>query len=243
MDQVHQFDLPPSTRLTDYEVTKVLGNLLQLRAIDYNSITEHIKTKHQHWVKKQADPTEEQAREVDSFAKTFKRHLDATLYIRSKEASGYAILGIFSEFVREMMHKKYPSLSFKIEPEFRVCEGKQYASDQCLMQLLTVTEDNKVLVLWEYKPRVPASLDDITGWHLSETLLQAYYMRKKHSYPVLHCLTDLTDFHYFFIEDNRQRTLKIVQYAYLCSELVKPDHVWDHMEFLFQSIHIIDADS
>ena len=58
-----------------------------------------------------------------------------------------------------------------------------------------------MLVLWEYKPRVPCDLDYVIPWYLSETLLQAYYMRMKHSYPVLHCLTDLDDYHCFFIED------------------------------------------
>jgi hypothetical protein len=62
----------------------------------------------------------------------------------------------------------------------------------------------RVQVVWEYKPKVSSKLEDVTGWHISETILQAFYLHKKHTYPVLHCLTDLQDFHYFTLNNGAQ---------------------------------------
>lgn len=239
VDQVHHHELAPSTPLTDLEVMEVLGNLFQLDLHDYNQIINHIKTKHRHHVKEQAEPSDIQAVQIASFTTSFLEHISLTLYVKSKEASGYGMLSVFSLFVCKMMQDKYPSSNFRIDPQFRVCEGNKFTSDQGLVHLIEATRVLlRVLALWEYKPRVPGDLDDITAWHISETLLQAYYMRKKHSYPVLHCLTDLTDYHYFFIEDDGERTLTVVKYVYLRSDLCKPNDVWNHIEFLLQSVRI-----
>lgn len=96
----------------------------------------------------------------------------------------------------------------------------------------------KLLVLWEYKTQVPTYLEDIPAWHLHETLLQAYYLRTKHSYPIWHCLTDLKDFHHFLIEDDGPRTLKVVKYIYVTSNLREPSEVFNHINFLFQSVSL-----
>ena len=47
-------------------------------------------------------------------------------------------------------------------------------------------------------------------------------------------LSALLDFHYFFIEGDGQRTLKVVKYVYLNSDLL----LWTHLDFLFQAVHV-----
>ena len=78
--------------------------------------------------------------------------------------------------------RKYPSLALHVDPQDRVAEGHTFTSDLCLLQLLVEASLRlRVLVLRAYKPSVPGALEDVTAWHLAETLLQAYYMRRKHS--------------------------------------------------------------
>ena len=236
MDQVHLHELAPSTPLTDLEVMEVLGNLFQVNLLhDYRQVITHLTTKRQQHVQEQAEPSESQAVELASFTTVFSEYSSRTLFLTSKEASGYGLLYVFSLFVCKLLQEKYPSLSLHVDPHFPVAEGQTFTSMQLLVEASLML---RVLVLWEYKPRVPDALEDVTVWHLSETLLQAYYLRRKHSYPVLHCLTDLLDFHYFFIEGDGQRTLKVVKYVYLKSDLTKPTDVWTHLDFLFQAVHV-----
>lgn len=239
---MHQHDLPPSTVLPDNEVMEILGDLFQLHHLrDYHDLIRTLKTKQQNYVREQAEPSDIQAANIASFTTSFLRHLSTTLHVKSKEASGYGMLSNFSEFVCRMMKDKYPSNTFYIDPQFKVCEGRKYTTDEAMLQFLVEYGHNyRLLIEWEYKPKVPSDLDDVTGWHLSETLLQAYYTRAGHSYPVLHCLTDLWDYHYFFIEDDGPRTLKLVKYVYLKSELSEPNDVWDHINFLFKSVNIVN---
>lgn len=67
--------------------------------------------------------------------------------------------------------------------------------------------------MWEYKPQVPSELVDVTAGHLSETFLQAYYLRDSSPYPILHCLTNLEDYHYFSITTKDHHSMKIEKYV------------------------------
>ena len=155
---------------------EVLGNLFQVNFLhDYRQVITHLKTKQQQHVQEQAEPSESQAVELTSFTTVFSEYSSRTLFLTSKEASGYGLLYVFSLFVCKLLQEKYPSLSLHVEPQFRVAEGHTFTSDLCLLHLLVEASLLlRVLVLWEYKPRVPGALEDVTAWHLSETLLQAY---------------------------------------------------------------------
>ena len=215
VDQVHLHELAPATPLTDLEVLEVLGNLFQgNRLHDYRQVLTHLTTKRQQHVQEQAEPSESQAVELASFTTVFSEYSSRTLKLTSNEASGSGLLYVFSLFVCKLLQEA-PLLALQVDPQFCVAEGQTFTSNLCLLQLLKEASLRlRVLVLWDYKPRVPGALEDVTAWHFSETLLQAYYLRRKHSYPVLHCLTDLLEFHYFFIEGDGQRTLKVVKYVY-----------------------------
>lgn len=128
---------------------------------------------------------------IKTFSAHYSEHMQDTLYITTKEASGYGILSNFSQFVCRMLKDQYPPRMFRIDLQFQLFENK--SGDQAVIQQLT-DGNLHVLIVWEYKPKVPSSLSDTTAWHLSETLLQAYYLRKSNSHPVLHCLTDFIIF-------------------------------------------------
>lgn len=234
VDEVHRHELAPSTQLKDTEVLEILSHLFGIQAYDYRSLIVWMEEQRQQYVIGQAVSSDVQQRILDLFAAQYSAHFQRTLHIFSKEASGYTMLGNFSEMVCEMLEDKYDTKVFRIDPQYHVSEGKKYVSDQAVLQL--VMGNRQVLVVWEYKPKVAANLIDVTGWHLSETLVQAYYLRKKH-YPILHCLTDLQDFHYFFIEEGEN--LKLGKYVYIRSDLTNQTDVWNHINFLFQSVNVV----
>ena len=96
--------------------------------------------------------------------------------------------------VRRFLSIKYPAYAFDVDDEYKILEGKRYAMDDSI-EVVEVTgpepKQGKPVFGLEYKPRVSSDLTDITPFHISETLIQAYYLRKKFQYPILHCLSDL----------------------------------------------------
>lgn len=236
MDQVYAHELAPSTKLTDTEVVEVLGNLFKLEFfMELRDIISFFKDK-----LVEAATTLDVSPTISSlttdFNKAFARHKERTLYVGSKEASGYGMLSNFCVFVSEVLNVMHPNIKFKIDPEIYVSQGKTYAADQCVIKLCF--KGIQVLVVWEYKPRVSTHLSDQTPWHISETFLQAFYLKKQHKYPVLHCLTDLADFHYFFVEGDGRMSLDLTKYVYLNSDFCNFDDTVKHVNFLLDSINI-----
>ena len=56
----------------------------------------------------------------------------------------------------------------------------------------------------------------------------------KNRYPILHCLTDLADFHYFLIDDKKPELLQVElqKYVYIHSDLCVQKDVITHMHFI-----------
>ena len=92
----------------------------------------------------------------------------------------------------------------------------------------------------EYKPRVTQNLADQEPHHLSEMFIQAYYLRRKFTHKIMHCLTDLRDFHYFLIKDGQNGKIIIDKYIYLNSDLTLKEPLANHMNFLH---HYVDIDN
>ena len=184
----------------------------------------------------EAEPTISTVDGLSDFTATFSKHLRLTRYVNTKEASGYGMLSHFALFFCGFLCEKFPGVDFKIDPHFYVCGGKQYSRDEALI-MLTATSSETVLVVWEYKPQVSNSLGDVPKWHLSETILQAFYLQKQHAYPVLHCLTDLEDFHYFSLKCAGQG-LELLKYFFLRSDFTQEKEVLHHLNFLYHSVNI-----
>ena len=106
---------------------------------------------------------------------------------------------------------KYQDKKFFLEPSYTVWktkrQGPDYATDQAIGEFLSLAigeiipsmQRKRVDFCYEYKPRVPSDPKDVEPWHLSEVVLQAYYLKQQplqQNCMLLHCLTDLTDFHY-----------------------------------------------
>ena len=176
--------------------------------------------------------------ELQQHRVAFQKHQQVTMHLQTKEASGTALLGTFMLCVSDALETLCPTQTFRIDHQFNVCDGKTYTADSALLSALLVSSQKPVgfdpsqsplaggvvpcFVVGEvvpcfvvaYKPRVSQDLVDQEPCHLTEVFLQAYYLCKMHKHPILHCLTDLSDFHCFLVKGSDRGNLEIKKYFY-----------------------------
>ena len=158
--------------------------------------------------------------ELQQHTVAFQKHEEVTMHLNTKEASGSALLGTFMLCVSDALRTLCLTHTFKIDHWY----AKTYTADSALLSALLVSSQKQVVPCFghspsqkqvvpcfvvEYKPRVAQDLADQDPFHLSEVFLQAYYLRKMHKHPILHCLTDLSDFHYFLVKVSERGNFKI----------------------------------
>lgn len=202
--------LPPSSKLKAEEVVRVLSYILQWRAVDMNSICLLITKDHLR------DPEQETreitAEELQFFPAIFEMIDTRTLYLFTKEASGYPQLGAYLLCIQNGIQKCYPSHQFLVDNQF--CINHQYYSDGAIVSAVILDSYVPIYVV-EYKPQVSADLLDVHPSDLSELFLQAYYLRQLYDHLILHVLTDLKDFHFFLIATGVNNTIFIQKLLYV----------------------------
>ena len=109
----------------------------------------------------------------------------------------YLYVAQFMEAVRHTLHQKHPALDVKVDHEVRVL---RFASEVALV-IVACTRQKGLDVLFslEYKPKVAQDLGDQHACNISEMFLQAFYVETQVEHDVLHCLTDLNDYHLFLM--------------------------------------------
>lgn len=83
------------------------------------------------------------------------------LDIGDKEASGRVLLGMFMNIIRKVPSDKYPSISLRVDHEYRVLDCKKFAVDEAIVAITRVVSVGRVVreVIFglEYKPKVSSS--------------------------------------------------------------------------------------
>lgn len=152
-----------------------------------------------------------------------------TIDIGTKEASGRPLLALFMDTLRNALQLKYSHVQLLVDHEYKILEAKRYACD---VAVIIAGIKREVLFAVEYKPGVPTDFKDITPWHLSETLLQAYYMRDKFQYDIVHCLTDMSDYHYFLVGSSDEKKFVIKKHWYKPLNLTDEAAFMEHLNFV-----------
>ena len=160
-----------------------------------------------------------------------KHYSSLTIDLSTKEASGRTLMGLVLLELTSAIHKQESRLELNVDHEYSLFHtrrsGPDYAADVAVIVVNIVStafislllfidlfifpqdEIRRPVILYEYKPQVPLSHKDIDLSHICEVLIQGYYC-VKHFTPVLHCLTDLSDLHYFMLEyEEAEDSLKI----------------------------------
>ncbi len=224
IDQVKAMILAPSTQLKTNEIVGVLNFMFQWRAMDMAGIyrkLEDLMTPLEYQ-EEETPPSE-----LTIYANLFKRQREGTLYMGTKEASGYGQLSDYLLCIRDMMQILH-QVSVQVDAQFQIeGKGKTFSADGSLVVALIDSSVHVPVCVVEYKPRVPAAIGDTDPYYLSEFFLQAYYLQLKHHHPILHVLTDLTDFHCF-----QMKSGQILKYQYTLSPLAEPQVLLKHSNYI-----------
>ena len=153
-----------------------------------------------------------------------------TVDLASKEASGCALMGVIIFELAHAIQKQNSRFRLKVDYEYRIVStgrsGPDYAVDVATIFFKGEgrTTIKRPVVLFEYKPQVPLDYKDMDAHHMCEVLIQGYYC-VKNSIPIIHCLTDMSDWHYFRMEYNEVKdSLSII---------------WTHSFYIHTYIHIV----
>ena len=225
VDQALNYELAPSTQLNWNDVVCAI---IGLRCRDMKGICAHLTS-----VQSTCAEPSVSSESITDMVKFFKTHY---VYIGDKEASGRVIVGLFMEILREALDKKHPGREFMVDHEFKVLPTKRFAIDEAIEAV--IGEDNgKVVFALEYKPKVASDLNDQVPFHISEMLLQAFYLTSQFDHDIVHCLTDLEDYHIFLIgKSNRalqraKNNFSIKEYWYRKCHLTDSGEVAKHLSF------------
>lgn len=225
IEKVEAMILAPSTELEPNEVLNVLNFIFGWNEKDMASICRKLKALAQPL--REAMPQEETIpQELIKFADLFRDQVELTLNMGTKEASGYAQLSDYLLCIGSRMHTLYPGVSLNIDAQFQIKgKGKSFYDDGSLVAM--VMNNRLPVYVVEYKPRVPRDIEDVDPPHWSELFLQAYYLHKQYSHPILHVLTDLMDFQCFVMKQGH-----ILQHYSMRSTLAEPQELLKHSKFI-----------
>ena len=87
----------------------------------------------------------------------------------------------------------------------------------------------------EYKPKVSPQLKEQRPFHISELFLQAFDLATQCKHAIVHCLTDLEDYHIFLMGKDGKK-LCINKYWYRKCDLMDSSQTTEHLHFLSENI-------
>lgn len=219
--------LAPSTELKAEDVVHILNFMFEWDTVEMAGIYRKLRELLEE-VTMPTSPQEEPI--VKHYARLFKEQRNGTLYIGTKEASGYAQLSDYLLWIRHRMQTLY-DITVHVDPQYQIKgNGKIFFADGGLVAMVvntnSQTEPAPVCVV-EYKPRVPGSVEDMDPVYLSELFLQAYYLQrdKQQHHCVLHVLTDLVDFYWFIMRGG-----KILKFHYTKCFLYEEQDLLKHSD-------------
>ena len=194
-----------------------------------------------------------------------KHYSSLTIDLSTKEASGRTLMGFVLLELTSAIQKQESRLELNVDHEYSLFHtrrsGPDYAADVAVIVVNIVStafislllfidlfifpqdEIRRPVILYEYKPQVPLSHKDIDLSHICEI----FYYCVKHFTPVLHCLTDLSDWHYFMLEyDEAEDPLKIrwthsfnaenQEHLKFLNRAVKP--IFDSIAIKYSFVHV-----
>ena len=111
-------------------------------------------------------------------------------------------------YVLDTMEIKYPDATLKVDHQYCILENKLYAADETIgvvgvkVAIKEAAPSVLPILVLKYKPRVSQDLGDQEPLHVSETFMQAYYLRKRCKFPVMQLLDGHERFSFLYTSPN-----------------------------------------
>lgn len=176
---------------------------------------------------------------AEAFLSTVSDHLEKTLYVDTKEHSGYRLLSLFMVFFCKQLTKL--GREYKQDLQFEVANNKLQGMNPCCdSAIVAIIADGVLLhILYEYKPSVHPHLGKVPHEALLELALQCYYAINHHRirHTFLCCITDLSSWHYFKVCANSDGGLAI-GWHHLINDYVRTlsmEAIKEHVTFLMMT--------
>ena len=264
LERLKKCELPPSSKLCGKDAVDVLGYMFGKHFREYRDAIQYLTSNKSAPTIKQTLPVCLQ-RASDCY-KIFENQYRRILNLSIKEASTFWMLGDWLGEVSDLLKNKYPEWEFRTDPEYYVLDGKTFAADEVIVgnqdqvdegEAAAVSQDegeatlpaaiealnletstSKPILITECKPRVSTNLQAQEPFHITETLIQAFYVRRKYDFPILHCLTDLKEYHFFLVGDAPNQKLELLWYFHLCCDLKKPNELAQLLSFLYDVVQL-----
>ena len=176
------------------------------------------------------------------------KHKQKTYRLTLEEAAGYPMLGGHAVHFSEVLAEKL-SQDIVAWNQMMVAKnskpGQNPTSDAAVIMLLQNSDNPLVpikiqVVVYEYKPKVSQKPSKVEISHLVEALLQAFYILRFYNIrKIIHCLTDLTTWHYFKVEESATSSDKMdIKWWHVINYTFPLDieSVTDHAGFLVTEV-------
>ena len=124
------------------------------------------------------------------------------------EESARGIVTLFVQLVCDALQNKYPDQTFFVDHE---CDVLHIFGCGALIVVSAGRSTLDVVFSLEYKPKVSPNLKDKCPCHISELFLQVFYLATYSKHAIVHCPTDLEDYHMFSLEKVVIHTAVLVQ--------------------------------
>ena len=145
------------------------------------------------------------------------------------------LVGVFIAELAGHLTQKFPQFHFKADMEFSVITekikpGNKPSCDGAICAIVASGPKLTPFILYEYKPTVDPRCNDVYYHDLMEVLLQAYYCLHQHKVcTIIHCLTDMSQWYYFRVDEVSVAKLKVTWYKSISEHVPS---VQSHVSFL-----------
>ena len=186
---------------------------------------------------------------LETIADSINRHRIRTINVHVEEAAGYTMLGNYAVHFSEILSEELSEVMMywnQMMTANNKKRGQNPTSDTAIIMLLksSATFDPKKIpvVVYKYKPVVHSDPEVVNHYDLMEVLLQASYCLRFYDVPqIIHCLTDLSRWHYFKVKRSTSDKLNIEWWHLILHTFpLNKEIVREHAGFLTTEVKKLD---
>lgn len=212
MEKLKLYELAPSGYLDRKAFVRVASALLHTGIRDKPHFNQYVFSNPCQQPEQPKEGSTSFDAAIGDFNKVMKLSGDVTLHITEKEASGIPLFGIFIMGIVRGLRQQIHDFILWCDMEFVVYENKKRgtnpSTDTAVVAITTSSAMKTIehpVILYEYKPVVGRDYLSVDPKDLMEVMIQAFYtMSVRNINHLLHCLTDMTVWHYFKMERSQK---------------------------------------
>lgn len=170
---------------------------------------------------------------------TIQLFLSKTLELKNEEAAGYTPLGAYVIFFCKELTLRSGNAYYHNQQYALTDNGKSGVNPSVDSSIISIMRTVKLPeTLYEYKPVIDGDLTRVNKHHVIEGIIQARYCMQYYSRPfIVHCTTDLFNWHYIkyelYTDSEHKIRMKVLWYQLIShSDPVTEEELIIHLNFI-----------